>query len=546
MGEAVGFLLFYVGLVLENSCSSFGKGYWWELLVGGDRHQPIVEFLSTLVCPKDCAKYKEVNEQKGTEIVAVDYDIVVIGGGSGGLVVASAAAQLKAKVALVERHKLGGDCLWYGCVPSKAFIHAAGVAHTVRQGRRVGVYTSPPVVKFAEAMGHGQRAIATIEPHDSPERFTGLGVEVIFGDGQFTDAKTFRVNGRALTARSFVIATGSSPAIPTIEGLQTAGFLTNEQVFSLTVQPQSLAVIGAGPVGCELGQAFQRLGTAVTIFARGDRLLPKEDPEAAAVIEQQFIREGMTVLKNTRLQRVEIIQGKKHLFVADNPQPVAIADEILLATGRTPNLASLNLSAAGVDYDSRGIKINAQLQTSNRHIFACGDVIGGYQFTHVAGTEAVTVLQNALNPLPIFRKTMDYRVIPWAIFTDPEIARVGMNIEQAREYYSDAIALTLPFTEIDRAQAEDTTTGFSTIIVRKNGEILGAHLVGARAGELIHEIVLAMAHRLPISALTGIHIYPTLSEINSKTSLLFSKQKYANNRTLQNFLSQFFQFWRSL
>ncbi len=478
--------------------------------------------------------------------MAVDYDIVIIGGGSGGLVVASAAAQLKAKVALVEKNRLGGDCLWYGCVPSKSLLHAAKVAYMVKEGGRVGVYTPPATIKFAEAMGHVQKAIATIEPHDSPERFTGLGVEVIFGDGQFTDDKTFTVNGRALTARSFVIATGSRPAIPPIEGLEAAGFLTNEQIFSLTEQPQSLAVIGSGPIGCELGQAFHRLGTEVTLFASGDRLLPKEDPDAAEVIERQFISEGITILKNARLQRVEVIQGKKHLFTADSPKAVAIADEILLATGRTPNVDSLNLTAAGVDYDHKGVHVNEKLQTTNSNIFACGDVIGGYQFTHVAGAEAVTVLQNALNPLPIFLKTMDYRVIPWATFTDPEVARVGMNAEQARKRYGDVLVLKLPFAEVDRAQAEDATTGFNKIIVRKNGEILGAQMVGSMAGELIHEIVLAMANRLPVSSLTGIHIYPTLAEVNSKTGLLLSKQKYAENENLQNFLTKFFQFWRSL
>ncbi|OKH19099.1 dihydrolipoyl dehydrogenase family protein [[Limnothrix rosea] IAM M-220] len=478
--------------------------------------------------------------------MAVDYDIVIIGGGSGGLVVASAAAQLKAKVALVEKNKLGGDCLWYGCVPSKSLIHAARVAHEVKEGHRVGIYTQPPQIKFTEAMGHVKKAIAAIEPNDSPERFEGLGVEVIFGSGQFTDKKTFEINGRKLTARAFVVSTGSSPAIPPVEGLKEAGFLTNEQVFSLTEQPKSLAVIGSGPIGCELGQSFHRLGTEVTLFASRDRLMPKEDPDAAAVIEQQFVREGLKILKKARLKRVEVIKGKKHLFTENDSQAAAIVDEILVATGRTPNVNSLNLKAAGVDYDKKGIHVNDKLQTTNSNIFACGDVIGGYQFTHVAGYEAVTVLQNALNPLPIFLKNIDYRVIPWATFTDPEVARVGMSEEQARKRYADVLVLKLPFAEVDRAQAEDATVGFNKIIVRKNGEILGAHMVGKMAGELIQEIVLAMANRLPVSALTGIHIYPTLTEINSKTGLLLSKKKYAENETLQNFLTKFFGFLRSM
>ncbi|MBV5259762.1 pyridine nucleotide-disulfide oxidoreductase [Synechococcus moorigangaii CMS01] len=477
--------------------------------------------------------------------MAVDYDIVVIGGGSGGLVVASAAAQLKAKVALVEKDRLGGDCLWYGCVPSKSFLHAARVAHLVRQAGRVGVQAKALEIDFATAIGHGQKAIATIEPHDSPERFEGLGVEVISGEGRFLNEKTFFVNGRQLTARAFVIATGSRPAIPKVEGLQEAGFITNEQVFSLTEQPASLAVVGAGPIGCELGQGFHRLGTSVTLLTSGDRLLPKEDPEVAAVLEQQFTQEGIKILKNARLKRVEVLKGKKHLYTEDDSQVAAIASEILLATGRQPNVESLNLEAAGVDYDSQGICVNDKLQTTNSRIYACGDVIGGYQFTHVAAHEAVIVLQNALNPLQLFLKKVNYRVIPWATFTDPEVARVGMTEEQARKRYRDVMVLKLPFASVDRAQTEDCTVGFSKIIVRRNGEILGAHLVGAQAGELIHEIVLAMSYRLPVAALTGIHIYPTLSEINSKTALLLSKKKYADNVKLQNFLTQFFSVLRS-
>ncbi len=478
--------------------------------------------------------------------MAVEYDIVIIGGGSGGLVVASAAAQLKAKVALIEKDRLGGDCLWFGCVPSKSFIHAAKVAYQVRHGGRVGVHTKPPEINFEEAMGHVHKAIAAIEPHDSPERFEGLGVEVIFGSGRFLDGKTFEVNGRKLTARAFVVSTGSHPAIPPTEGLEAAGYLTNEQVFSLTTQPKSLAVIGSGPIGCELGQSFHRLGTDVTLFSSRDRLMPKEDADAAAVVEQQFIQEGITILKNSRLKRVKVIGGKKHLFTENDSQAAAIVDEILVSTGRSPNVESLNLEAAGVDYDHQGIHVNEKLQTTNNNIFACGDVIGGYQFTHVAGYEAVTVLQNALNPLPIFLKSINYRVIPWATFTDPELARVGMTEEQARKRYSDVVILKQPFAGVDRAQAEDATMGFNKIIVRKNGEILGAHMVGHMAGELIHEIVLAMANRLPVSSLTGIHIYPTLSEVNSKTALLLSKQKYADNEKLQEFLTSFFNFLRSL
>ncbi|MEM8780378.1 MAG: FAD-dependent oxidoreductase [Cyanobacteria bacterium P01_G01_bin.49] len=473
--------------------------------------------------------------------MSVDYDIVVIGGGSGGLVVASAAAQLKAKVALVEKDRLGGDCLWYGCVPSKSLIHAARVAYEVKNSQRFGIHTNPPTINFAEAIGHVQRVITAIEPHDSPERFEGLGVEIVFGSGQFINHNTFEVNGRKLKARAFVIATGSRPAIPPISGLKEAGFLTNEQVFSLEKRPPSLAIIGAGPIGCELSQSFHRLGTHTTLINSRYHLLPKEDPEAAEVIETQFIQEGIKIIKNARAEKIEVKEGKKHLWAGNEE---IIVDEILVSTGRSPNVESLNLKAAGVEYDKKGIKINKKLQTSNSKIYACGDVIGGYQFTHVAAHEAVTVITNALF-FPI--NNISYQVIPWATFTDPELARVGLTEEQARQRYGNNVyVLKQAFADIDRAQAEGKTQGFAKIIVRDNGEILGAHLVGKSAGELIHEIVLAMANNLKVSALSNIHIYPTLSEVNSKAALLLKKQKFAKNEGLKTLLSKFFDIRRSL
>ncbi|MDJ0724226.1 MAG: FAD-dependent oxidoreductase [Prochloraceae cyanobacterium] len=477
--------------------------------------------------------------------MSVEYDVVIIGGGSGGLVVASIAAQLKAKVALVEKNKLGGDCLWHGCVPSKSLIHAARVAYQVKNSSEFGIYNHISEINFAEANAHVQKVIEAIEPHDSPERFRGLGVEVIFGSGQFSDRKTFEVNGRKLKARSFVVSTGSRPAIPPVVGLKEAGYLTNERVFSLQERPESLAVIGAGPIGCELGQSFHRLGSQVTIFSSRDRIMPKEDPEAAKVVETQLESEGIKIIRNSRLERVEVIEGKKYLYAGDEK---IIADEILVSAGRTPNVESLNLEAAGVEYDRQGIKVNQSLQTTNSRIYACGDVIGGYQFTHVAGYEAVVVATNALNPLPIFKKKADYRVIPWATFTDPELARVGLTEEQARKRYGDedVFVLKQPFAGVDRARAEAATSGFNKIITRADGEILGAHMVGPSAGELIHEIVLAMSNNLKVSALTGIHIYPTLAEVNSKAALLLQKQNYAKNTKLQSRLSKFFNFLRSI
>ncbi|PIG92563.1 FAD-dependent oxidoreductase [Gloeocapsopsis sp. IPPAS B-1203] len=485
--------------------------------------------------------------------MAVEYDLVVIGGGSGGLVVAGVAAALKAKVALVERDRLGGDCLWNGCVPSKSLIHASRIAYEVKHASRFGIHCNDNKIDFAKAIGHVQSAIAAIEPHDSPQRFEALGAEVIFGSGEFVDKNTFIVNNRRLRARAFVIATGSRPAVPNIPGLQAAGFITNEEVFEITERPDTLGIIGGGPIGCELGQAFARLGSKVTIIGSSDRLLPKEDPEAAAVVQQQLISEGIRVLTKTRAERVEVINDQKYLIAGN--EKIAV-DQILIATGRNPNVESLNLEAAGVElhqkeaagYDQqgnkKGIRVNARLQTTNPRIYACGDVIGGYQFTHVASHEANVIIRNALF-LPILK--VDYRVIPWATFTDPELARVGLTEAEARQSYGDHIdVIKQEYAEVDRAQAEAATQGFAKIITKRNGEILGAHIVGASAGELIHEIILAMSHKLKISALGGIHIYPTLAEVVSKAAFARTQEKYEKNHVLQKILEKLFRLLRSL
>jgi pyruvate/2-oxoglutarate dehydrogenase complex dihydrolipoamide dehydrogenase (E3) component len=472
--------------------------------------------------------------------MAVEYDLVIIGGGSAGLVVASIAAQLKAKVALVERDRLGGDCLWFGCVPSKSLIHASRLAYEMRHADRFGIFGGEIEVDFAKAIAHVQQVIATIQPHDSLERFQGLGVEVISGAGTFISPHQFEVNGRILKARAFVISTGSRPSVPSIPGLEQAGFITNEQVFSLTACPASLVVIGAGPIGCELGQALSRLGAQVTILASGDCILPKEDADVAAVVMAQLEAEGIRILANARAERVEL-QGNAKI-VRTGSEDIA-CEQILLAAGRIANTDRLNLQTAGVEFSQQGIKVNAKLQTTNPRIYACGDVIGRYQFTHVAGFEAVTVAKNALF-FPL--SSINYRVIPWATFTDPEVARVGLNEVEARQTYQDVVVLKQDYADVDRARASGATQGFAKLICRSNGEILGAHLVGASAGELIHEIVLAMSHGLKVSALTGIHIYPTLSELNSKAALLLSKQKFANNQTLKQILENFFRLRRSL
>lgn len=475
--------------------------------------------------------------------MAVDYDLVVIGGGSAGLVAASAGAQIKAKVALIEKEdRLGGDCLHYGCVPSKSLIHAGRIAHDVKNAGIYGIEASIHDIRIREALGHVHRVIDTIQEHDSTERFESLGIEVIYGEGQFVDGQTFAINGRQLKARAFLVATGGRPGLPPIPGLKEAGYLTNVDVFSIEHRPASLAVIGAGPIGCELGQAFSRLGSEVTILASRDHIMPKEEPEAAQVVQDLLTEEGIRILTSTRAKDVKLEDGKKVIWTNQGDR-VAV-DEIIVAAGRVPNVETLNLQAAGVEVGKQGILVNNKLQTTNPKIYAAGDVIGGYQFTHVAGYEGAVAMQNALL-LPVFKAK--YEVIPWATFTEPELGRVGLTEEQARKRYGDDVMiLRHNFDHVDRALAEGAGIGFAKFITRQNGQILGAHIVGPSAGELIHEVVMAMSYNLKVGALKFMHVYPTLSEINSKTALQHTKQKFAKNTTLQGMFAGFFNFRRSI
>ncbi len=467
--------------------------------------------------------------------MAVPYDLVVIGGGAAGLTVASVAAQLQAKVALVERDRLGGDCLWFGCVPSKALIEVSRRAWRACHSQRLGIHAEVRV-NFPQVLEWVHQAVAAVQPHDSPERFRRLGVEVLTGEGYFVDGRTVAVGDRRLQARAFAIATGSRPRIPDIPGLISAGFLTNEQVFSLPECPQNLLVVGGGPIGCELGQALARLGAHVTILAAGDRLLPQADPEVSALLAERFRAEGIDVVLRAQVERVST-EGTAKIAVVGNH--TYRGDALLVATGRVPNLESLGLANAGVAYTARGIQVNRGMQTTNPRIFAAGDVVGPPYFTHAAGQEAVVLVQNALFPR-LGQTAMDYRVLPWVIFTDPEVAAVGLTEPQARARYPDLQVTTQPLTAVDRAHAAGHTVGFAKVLHRPNGQIVGAHWIGEGAGEWAAEGVLAMANRWPLSRLGGIHAYPTWSEINLKVAQQARRTAYQQRPWLAAGLQRLF------
>lgn len=455
-----------------------------------------------------------------------EFDLCVIGGGAGGLVVAAGGATLGAKVALVEKHRLGGDCLYYGCVPSKSLLHSAKVAHTVRTARRSAVECSAPTVHLDAVMQQVQRVIQAIEPNDSPERFRALGVEVIFGAGAFTDARTFHVNGRDLTAKNFVLATGSRPSVPGIPGLDTVPYLTNETLFALRTPVPSLIVLGAGPIGVEMAQAFARLGSKVTLVQRGNQILPREDADLAAVVAERLAEEGVSLKLGCTPVRIGGESGDIRLQIKteDHLEQTVHATHLLVATGRRANLEQLGLEQAGVETLQGRLLTDKRLRTTNKRIYACGDVTGRYQFTHMAEHYAGVVLRNALFHLPA---KVEERVIPWCAFTDPELARVGLSETGAKQCGIAHQIYTFPFHDIDRAHAENETRGCAKIITAPNGRLLGAALVGAHAGELIHEYALALSKNMKAADLSRvIHVYPTLAQINRRVADQRMKQGF--------------------
>ncbi len=443
-------------------------------------------------------------------------DICVIGGGSGGLSVAAGAAQMGAQTVLVEGHKMGGDCLNYGCVPSKALLAAAERAHMGRGNKPFGVAATRPKVDFAAVMGHVRETIEAIEPVDSVERFSGLGVRVIEETGKFIGRNKLQAGDMTITAKRFVIATGSTAAVPNIRGLKSVPYLTNETIFTLTRQPKHLLIIGGGPIGAEMAQAFCRLGSAVTLV-EADKVLGREDQELSAHVKSQLVEDGIELVEGARIASVKQM-GTKTLMKLQGGTEIA-GDALLVAAGRKPNLDALNLAKAGVavsDGAQPHIKVDKRLRSSNKKIFAIGDVNGGPQFTHAAGYQAGLVIRNILFFLPA---KVNFAALPRVTYTNPELASVGLSEAEAREKYAAIKVLRWQFEENDRARAERDMRGMVKIITTRNGRILGASIVGKGAGDLLAPWTMALAQGLPISAMAGvISPYPTRGEASKRAA----------------------------
>ena len=444
------------------------------------------------------------------------YNLVVIGGGTAGLVSAAGAAGLGAKVALVEKHLMGGDCLNVGCVPSKALIAAARAAADARAAGRFGVRVAGVEVDFPAVMERMRRLRAEIAPHDGVERFAKLGIDVLLGAGRFTSPTTVEVDGRRLEFARAVIATGGRAAPVPIPGLEEAGYLTNETVFSLTELPRRLAIIGAGPIGCEMAQTFRRFGSEVTLFEAESHVLPREDVDAAAIVERQLRAEGVQLVLCGHVTSVERRDSelKVHCEVGTQ-RDVLDCDAILLGVGRTPNVEELGLAAAGVDHDRQGVTVNDYLRTTNPRIYAAGDVASRYKFTHTADALARIVIQNALF---LGRKRASALTVPWCTYTSPEIAHVGLYDHEATAKGYAVDTITIPMREVDRAILEGEDEGFLRVHLKKGTDrILGATLVASRAGDMISELTVAMAAGRGLGTVgTAIHPYPTQAEIMKK------------------------------
>jgi pyruvate/2-oxoglutarate dehydrogenase complex dihydrolipoamide dehydrogenase (E3) component len=452
------------------------------------------------------------------------YDLVVIGGGTAGMTAAVGAAGVGARVLLAEADRTGGDCLWTGCVPSKSLIAAARRAHDMRTADRVGLTPAEPQVDLARVMDRVQAAVTTIEPHDSPERLRRHGVEVVPARARFERPGLVEVDGRRVRYRAALVATGSTPSLPPVEGLADAGPLTSDTLWQLRELPARLVVLGGGPIGCELGQAFARLGSRVTIVEMADRLLPTTEPEAGDLLASLLLDEGVEVRTGTRATRVA--DGHVELVCPDGAAARVPFDRLLVAAGRDARSRDLGLDAVGVETaDDGSVRVDATMRTTGRNVFAAGDVTGRLPFTHVAGTHGSLVVTNALFRL---RRTSDERRIPWTVFTDPEVAHVGWTEAEARQRFGDATIVTrYDHAKLDRAITGAHTDGFAKLVADPKGRLLGATIVGEAAGESVAEVTAWLHEEARLRDVAGaIHAYPTMAEAPWRAALEHLRTRY--------------------
>ncbi|MBS0013811.1 MAG: FAD-dependent oxidoreductase [Desulfobacterales bacterium] len=461
-----------------------------------------------------------------------DYDIGIIGGGAAGLTTASGAAQLGAKTLLIEKEKdLGGDCLHFGCVPSKTLINSARAYHTIVNAGKHGLPdVDAPPVDFAGIRNRIKNVISTIQEHDSEERFCGLGAKVEFGSPEFVDEYSVSLNGNTVSAKKWLIATGSSPGAPPVPGLEQAGYITNREIFSLEKLPASMAIIGGGPIAVEMGQAFSRLGTQVTIIEGADQILGKEDKDLADELKGLLASPNLTLHLNSKILSAKDSGGKKEVVFenASGEEKQVQAETLLVAAGRTPNIEGLSLEKAGVDFTGRGITVDARMRTSQKHIFAAGDVTGSFLFTHAAGYEGSIVIANAVFRLP---RKADYTFLPWCTYTDPELASIGMNEKSAKQAGISYSVWREDFKDNDRSLAMGNTAGQIKMILDEKENLMGVQILGPNAGDLINEWVAVLAGRVKLSTLaSAVHPYPTLGEINKRVAGAYLSPKIFSDR----------------
>src|SRR5207247_5413216 len=462
------------------------------------------------------------------------YNVVVIGAGTAGLVTAAGTAGVGGRVALIERNLMGGDCLNFGCVPSKALISSTRLIRRIRESQKWGLDRQEPQFDFEKVFERMRARRAKIAPNDSQERFESLGVDVFHGEARFVSPHEIEVNGQRLRAKNFVIATGSRAVIPKIEGIDSVPYFTNETIFDgLKEKPESRIVLGGGPIGCELTQTLCRLGTQVTMIQRGDQLLPREDRDVAEFLGRRLINEGVRIIKNVDARSVATTDAGKIALEFLDRQPGRLAertffaDALLIAIGRNPNLQSLDLRSAGVDVNERGVRVTDYLQTSQRHIYAVGDVIGPFLFTHMADAHARVAVRSILMSFQFLRQKMDYSVVPWCTYVDPEVAHVGLCEKEARQENVDYDLFVVPLQDVDRAVVESEDAGFAKILTRKGSDkILGATIIAPYAGDLLHEFVLAIKAGVGLGTIAStIHAYPTFAELTRKAGDKYNKTR---------------------